>query len=223
MSKAHRFAMSAVCAVVFVGAVFVMPGFLYCEPPQTIKLPAPQTSGGMPVMQAFKERRSQRVFSNKELPLTAISNLLWAACGINRPESGMRTNPTAMNFQEFDVYLVRKDGAYRYDPFKNELLLVAAGDVRGNTGSQEFVAHAPVNLVFVADLSRIRAASFQEQVGLAHIDAGFISENVYLYCASEGLATVVRGWFDEETVRNALKLKANQKPILCQSVGYPAG
>lgn len=186
-----------------------------------VKLPSPQMEKGRPLMQALKERRSQREFSARELPLQVISDMLWAAFGINRPDSGGRTAPSARNMQEIDIYVVKADGLYLYEAGKNELVQVLTQDIRPMTGKQGFVKDAPVNLVYVADFSRMGNVSDEIKSFYAATDTGFISENVYLYCASEGLATVVRGLFDGGTLAEAMKLGVHQKAILAQTVGYP--
>ena len=188
-----------------------------------IWLPSPDTSGGMPLMQALKARHSTREFGSKPLPLQALSNLLWAAAGVNRPSSGARTAPSAHDWREIDVYAVTADGAYRYDPLSHSLTRVATGDLRHLTGMQDFVATVPVNLVYVADLDRMSGAGAEDKAFYSAADAGFIAENVYLYCASAGLAVVVRGLVDREALGAALGLAKHQRIILAQSVGYPAG
>jgi SagB-type dehydrogenase family enzyme len=189
---------------------------------KTIALPAPHTDGGMPLMQALKERKSSRAFSPKELPPQILSDMLWAACGINRPDSGLRTNPTALNLQEIDVYVVKADGVYLYDYRENALVPALSGDLRSVTGAQPFVKDAPVNLVFVADYSRMDRMEPSMRDFYAATDTGYISQNVYLYCASAGLATVVRGWVDKRALEKAMKLDGGRKVMLCQTVGYPA-
>ena len=186
-----------------------------------IKLPSPQTTGGKPLMQALKERKSQRAFSPRELPLQVISDMLWAACGVNRPESGLRTAPTAKNMQEIDVYVATAEGLYLYDAKENELEPVLAADIRGATGSQGFVKDAPVNLIFVSDAGRMTGMPPEVKEFYAATDTGYISQNVYLYCASVGLATVVRGWVDRPALAKAMKLSADQQVVLAQTVGYP--
>jgi SagB-type dehydrogenase family enzyme len=188
-----------------------------------IWLPSPDTAGGMPLMQALKARHSTREFGSKPLPLQALSNLLWAAAGVNRPSSGARTAPSAHDWREIDVYAVTADGAYRYDPLSHSLMRVATGDLRHLTGIQDFVATVPVNLVYVADLDRMSGAGAEDKAFYSAADAGFIAENVYLYCASAGLAVVVRGLVDREALGAALGLAKHQRIILAQSVGYPAG
>jgi SagB-type dehydrogenase family enzyme len=187
-----------------------------------IDLPAPRTQGGKPLMQALAERRSSRSFHSRSLPLPLVSDLLWAACGINRPESGKRTAPSARNWQEVEVYVVMAQGAFRYDAAANRLTTVADQDLRRLAGSQEFVAAAPLNLVYVADMSRMTAASAEDRLLYAAADTGFISQNVYLFCASENLATVVRASVERTALASALRLDAQQRIVLVQSVGFPA-
>ena len=178
--------------------------------------------GGKTLMAALKDRQSSRAFSAKPLPLQVLSDLLWAADGINRPDSGKRTAPSAMNWQEIDVYVILEGGAYLYDAKANSLQAVAKGDVRKAAGAQGFVATAPVNLVFAADATKMKKASAENQALLSAADTGYISQNVYLFCASEGLATVVRGSFDQTILATALNLPVTKKIVLAQTVGYPA-
>jgi len=189
----------------------------------TIDLPPPDTAGGVPLMQALKARHSTREFARKPLPLKVLSNLLWAADGVNRPDTGARTAPSAHDWREIDVYVTMADGAYRYDAPTHTLVPVAAGDIRHLAGVQDFVANAPVNLVYVADLERMSGAGAEDKAFYSAADAGFVAENVYLYCASAGLAVVVRGLIDREALGAALGLGHHQRIILAQSVGYPAG
>jgi nitroreductase len=172
----------------------------------------PQMDGGKPLMQVLKERASQREFAPDPLPPQVLSNLLWAAWGVNRPESGKRTAPSAMNRQEMDVFVALPNGLYRYEAKEHRLNPVVAGDLRALTGTQPYVGAAPVNLIFVARDSDAAGGGIQ---------AGLISENVYLFCASEGLATVVRGSINREPLAKAMKLGADQKIVLAQTVGWP--
>ena len=185
-----------------------------------IALPAPRMEGGKPLMQALKERQSSRVFSDRALPPQVLSDLLWAAAGISRPESGKRTAPSARNWQEVEVYAVMASGTYLYDAAGNVLKAIVAGDLRASTGMQDFVAVAPLNLVYVADFTKMKDSAPEDQALYAGTDTGFISENVYLFCASEGLATVVRGSVDREALAKALQLPAQKKIMLAQTVGY---
>jgi len=206
---------------ILVAAVLASFVTIYAQEIKPINLPKAQTEGGKPLMQALKERKSEREFSSKELPLQVISNMLWAACGINRSDSGKRTAPTARNMQEIDIYIARQEGLYLYDAKNNALVPVLAGDIREATGKQPFVKDAPINLIFVADLSKMSALSAETATFYSATDTGFISQNVYLYCASEGLATVVRGMFDGPALTKTMKLRPDQKIILTQTVGYP--
>jgi SagB-type dehydrogenase family enzyme len=187
-----------------------------------IRLPAPRLDGGMTLMHALKERKSQREFSPRILPETVMSNLLWAACGVNRPESGKRTAPSAMNRQEISVYVATAEGLYLYEPKGHELAPVIARDIRSLTGTQSFAGKAPVTLIYVADLKKLGGSTPEEKTLYAAADTGFIAENVYLFCASEKLAVVVRGSIDREGLAGAMKLGESQKIILAQTVGYPA-
>lgn len=174
-------------------------------------LPQAQTEGGRPLMQVLKDRKTTREFDTQKLSPQVLSNLLWAACGINRAD-GRRTAPSARNKQEIDVYVVMADGAYLFNAKDNRLDPVAKEDLRAATGTQPFVAQAPVNLVYVAD--RTKSGSAEDTWSFAN--TGFIAQNVYLYCASEGLATVVRGSVQQESLAKALKLRADQKITLCR-------
>ena len=194
--------------------------FSFAQEVKNIQLSAPGTEGGKPLMQALKERKTSRQFSTKQLSLQVISDLLWAASGINRKEKNGRTAPTAMDCQEIDIYVATESGLYIYDPIKNMLIQIVAQDIRAVTGKQAFVKDAPLNLIYVADLSRAAKMGTQAEF-YAYCDTGFISQNVYLYCASLGLSTVVRGWFDPAELAKAMQLKTNQKIILAQTVGYP--
>lgn len=185
-----------------------------------IELPKPQMEGGKPLMQALKERKTSREFSSEKLPMQMLSNLLWAADGINRPD-GKRTAPTAMNKQEIDIYVALEQGLYLYDANANILQPILAKDLRKATGKQPFVEVAPVNLVFVADYDKMQSMPNEMKDFYAATDTGFISQNVYLFCASENLATVVRGYVDRDTCSAAMKLPATKKIILAQTVGYP--
>jgi SagB-type dehydrogenase family enzyme len=188
---------------------------------RTIKLPPPRTSGGKLLMQALKDRHSTREFSGRELPPEVISSLLWAAFGINRPKTGGRTAPSAHDWEEIDVYVATAKGLYLYEPSGHSLREILAQDVRAKTGMQDFVEEAPVNLVYVADLTRMTEATPEDKAWYSGPDAGFIAQNVYLFCASEGLAVVVRGMVDRRALGKLMSLTPEEKIILAQTVGYP--
>ena len=186
-----------------------------------IQLPKPQMDGGKPLMQALKERKSTRAFSPEKLPAQTLGNLLWAAFGINRPDSGQRTAPSAMNRQEIDIYVATADGLYLYVANGHALQSVLTNDLRAATGMQDFVKDAPVELIYVADYSRMGRGADEDKNLYSAADTGFIGQNVYLFCASEGLATVVRGSVDRPALAKAMKLRPEQRIILAQTVGYP--
>jgi SagB-type dehydrogenase family enzyme len=185
-----------------------------------IKLPAPVMTGGKPLMQVLKDRHSTREYSSRTLSQQVLSNLLWAAAGVNRTESGKRTVPSARDWREIEIYITLPEGVYRYDSNEHVLLFVSKEDLRAATGMQDFVADAPINLVYVANLNRMEGSPEQKNL-YAAADTGFIAQNVYLFCASEGLATVVRGSVDRDALAPLLGLSKHQQIILAQTVGYP--
>jgi nitroreductase len=185
-----------------------------------IKLPAPKTEGGMPLMQALKERHSGRSFSDEKLPLQTLSNLLWAAWGINRPD-GHRTAPSARNSQEIDVYVAMSDGLFLYDAKQHQLQKILPEDIRASTGTNDYVKDAALNLVYVADLTRGNLKEPDAIEFYTGADTAFLAQNVYLFCASEGLEAVVRGSINRPALAKIMKLRPDQKITLAQSVGYP--
>ena len=188
---------------------------------ETVPLPPARMSGGMPLMEALKARHSTREFDARPLSSELLSNLLWAAQGVNRPDTGKRTAPSARDWREIDVYVFVREGVSVYEPATHSLRRVSDRDLRALTGTQDFPATAPLNLVYVADLGRMAEATDDNKRLYSATDAGFIAQNVYLFCASAGLGTVVRGSVDREALSAALGLKDNQRIILAQSVGYP--
>ncbi len=190
--------------------------------PAKITLPEPRTSGGMPLMDALNARHTARDFSNRALDQQMLSDLLWAAFGVNRKESGKRTAPSAMNRQEITLYVSLKEGVFTYNAEENALDLVMSGDFRSQMGKQAFVGEAPVVLTYVADLSKFTNLSKEDKDMYSGSDAAFISQNVYLFCASEGLSTVVLGSIDREQIVKTLKLSKDQRPAWSQCVGYPS-
>lgn len=186
-----------------------------------IQLPAPQTSGGLPTNEALALRRSVREFDkNHTLDIQIVSNMLWATCGVNRPESQRRTNPTALNWQEIDAYYFDTTGVYRYDAFANTLVKVVDGDHRellaGKEFKQEFVLDAPASVLLVGDTSK--AGDGQRFV---YIDGGIANQNLNLFCAANGLVTVPRGTMDHEGLKALLNLPESTILILNNPVGYP--
>lgn len=185
-----------------------------------VSLPAPKKDGGMPLMDALSRRRSTREFAATEIPSDMLSDLLWAAFGVSSSD-GHRTAPTALNAQEIDVYLALPEGAYRYDAMRHGLQLIAGSDIRRVTGYQDFVDEAPLDLVFVADYRRMTMVPVSQRESYASVAAGAIAQNVYLYAASVGLATVLRGWIDREAIATALGLSHDEHVLLSQTIGFP--
>ncbi len=190
-----------------------------------IALDKPQLDKGMPLMQALKNRKSSRQFSDQKLSKTHLSEILWAADGVNR-DDGKRTAPSAMNKRLVDVYAVIEEGIYLYDPGKHQLMPVAQGDFRKTAGTQPFVHSAPLNLIYVADYDRLtgmpRQPEESDKAAWACLEAGHKAQNVYLYCASEGLAAVARAYIEKDKFASAAKLRPGQKILYSQTIGHPA-
>ncbi len=188
---------------------------------KVIKLNAPDKAKGEAMMKVFNERQSIREYAQKDLTPQDLSDLLWAANGINRPD-GKRTAPTARNVQDVDVYVVMKEGVYLHDAKEHALNPVAAGDYRGAVaGPQEFVKEAPVSLLLVTDLSRLGDPSSEGVKLMGAVDVGIVCQNINLACAGLGLATVPRATMEQEPLRKALKLKDSQLLLINNPVGYP--
>lgn len=200
--------------------VMVLAVGLYGQNKNLIELPAPQRTGGMPLMDALNNRSTSRDFSDRELSDQILSNLLWAAFGINR-ENGKRTAPSSQGKTEMEIYVATGKGLFLYIPEKNALEKILDKDIRKKTGKQLFVNKAPVNLIFVANYKKAGNTNSEKYRSTSGINSGFISQNVYLYCASEGLSTVVRGWFDRDDLHKAMNLEDYKDIILTQTVGYP--
>ena len=191
------------------------------QTPQPIALPAPADTGKS-LMQALKERKSTRDYSDRALPNQVLSNLLWAAWGVNRPQIDGRTAPHWHNIYAMDIYLTMADGVWVYEPKSHRLLFHMAGDLRGQTTTgQPFVATAPLNLVYAFELAKLTPATDSEKAVAAAACAAVVAQNVYLYCASEGLATVLRQSVPGEMLAKTLKLSPSQIIQFAQTVGYP--
>lgn len=192
---------------------------------QDIILPAPDKTGGKPLMQALNERQTIRTFTKENLTHQQLSDLLWAAWGINRPDLKKRTAPSARNVQEISVYVAMAEGLYLYDSESNILRQIHNRDIRKMTGSQDFVAEAALNLVYVADMGKMKKKEGDEikdsDLFYSYANAGFIAQNVYLYCASSNLGCVVRGMVPRDKLGPEMGLKSNQLIILAQTVGVP--
>jgi nitroreductase len=189
---------------------------------ETRALLAPRKNAGKPLMQALQLRRSTREFSPRPLPPEVLSDLLWSAYGVNRP-SGDRTAPYWRHIMVIDVYAAMADGVWLYDPKQHALRRHLDADIRAQTGRQDFVGIAPLNLVYVAHGERMTDISPEERRLYASVDTAFAGQNVYLFCASEGLATVFRGAVDQEKLGRAMKLGNGQFVTFAQTVGFPQG
>ncbi|SRR5581483_3372766 len=185
------------------------------------ELPAPRMAGGKPLLEALRLRRSTRAYSDQALPPQVMSDLLWSAFGVNRPATGDRTAPYWRHVMVIDVYAAMADGVWLYDPKRHVLLQHQSADIRAATGLQDFVATAPLNLVYVAHGERMQDVSAEDRRLYACVDAGFIGQNVYLFCASEGLASVFRGAVALQKLAQAMNLPAGEFVTFAQTVGYP--
>jgi nitroreductase len=199
----------------------VLLAALLSATPPTLELPPAQKIGGTPLMEALAKRSSGRAYvPNKALSLQQLSNLLWAAFGVNRAD-GKRTAGTAANRQEVDIYVLLPQGAYLYDARKHALTPVVDDDLRSVGTSQQYVKDAPLTLLFVSDLSKMTEGSTPQKQATTSFAVGAISQNVYLWSASEGLATCVRAWIDRSLLMQRLGLEGDQYIVAAQSVGYP--
>jgi len=190
---------------------------------KVIDLPAPWKDGGKPLAQAVWARRSTREFADKPVPLDVLSNLLWTACGVNRPATGDRTMPSWRHAMDAEILVAAADGAWSYDAKAHRLTQVLADDIRAETGVQDFVGTAPIDLVYVSDGARLQGAAGDEKRLWAFTDVGFIGQNVYLFCASEGLATVFRASLNRDRLAQTLQLPPTKFVTCSQTVGYPKG
>jgi len=212
----------AAAGIVASAAFAASPGLVLAEEQKPIALPAPRIEGGMPLMSALKLRHSTREYSERPLPLQTLSDLLWAAFGINRP-SGDRTAPYWRHIMVIDVYAAMADGVWLYDPKAHALEPYLSADIRADTGLQDFAGKAPLNLVYVAHGEKMTNVPPEDRRLYASVDTGFIGQNGYLVCASEGLATVFRGGIDYKKLNQAMRLPAEQFATFAQTVGYPRG
>jgi len=204
----------------WMAAILILPALSTAGDQGPVTLPAPHKTGGMRLMQALNERKSTREFSAQKLTPQVLSDLLWAAWGVNRAD-GRRTAPSASNRQEIDIYVASPDGLYLYQATEHRLQPIVSDDLRSVTGTQDYVKEAAINLVYVADLAKMGNGSAESKTLYSGADTGFISQNVYLFCASEGLVTVVRASIDRDALGKAMHLRPDQRIILSQSVGYP--
>lgn len=204
--------------IYFILAIALLTPLCFAQGNNDIKLPEPSKKGGKPLMQALNERHSSRDYLNKELTPQQMADLLWAANGINRAD-GRRTAPSARNKQEIDIYITTAKGIFNYDAAKNSLISVSKDDIRAKTGSQPFVKDAAINILYVCDKTKAASSDEKAMLVCAAFAAGAIAQNVYLYCASEGLGSVVRGMFNSDELSGLLKLNSDQFIVMAQTVG----
>ena len=207
-------------AGILASAVLAARPALAANETKAIALPPPRSKGGRPLIEALTLRRSTREYSDRTLPPQVLSDLLWAAFGVNRP-SGDRTAPYWRHIMVIDVYAAMADGVWFYDPKRHALLPHSSSDIRAQTGQQDFVGTAPLNLIYVAHGERMQDVSPEDRRLYASVDTGFIGQNVYLFCASEGLATVFRGAVNYKELDRIMQLGADQFVTFAQTVGYP--
>jgi len=219
------------CILFLLGVLLAFSTFLPAESPEqqpkVIKLPEPNKKRGLPVMEALAVRASVTEWSDKDLSIQDLSDLLWAANGINRPEIGKRTAPSAQNAQDVDIYVFMKDGAYLYDAKTHSLVQVVEGDhrmlffpPRPQQPQPEQMTMPPVVLLLVTDISRFRFGSEELKREWGAIDVGIVSQNISIFCAAVGLGTRPRASMDREKISALLKLKETQFPLLNHPVGH---
>ena len=194
-----------------------------CKAQDTIHLPKPSLDNKVTLMQALQNRHSTREYADKQIPGDVLSTVLWAACGINRASEGRITAPSAINAQDIQVYVVRQDGAYLYQPKDNSLQKVSSKDLRtAVAGRQSFAASAPVSLVLVSDHNKFpQQMPYEAKTRMGVVDAGYVSENICLACSALGLNTVPRMTMDTETLKKELGLGDNYDFVLNSQIGYP--
>ncbi len=193
---------------------------LFAEEVKPGILPKPSLGGDGSLKQALQLRKSTRSFDGKPIPEQILSDLLWAAFGVNRPKSEKRTAPSAMNWQEIDIYVITASGLFLYEPTQHSLNQISTDDIRKLAGRQKYVHKAPVNFIYVSDYLKIKKGSEEQKLMYTAANTGFIGQNVYLFCAVNGLGAVVRGYIDRPALAKAMKLRDDQKIVLAQSVGY---
>jgi SagB-type dehydrogenase family enzyme len=188
---------------------------------KSIALNPPDINSGLTVMQAFSKRSSASAFTSEKLKLQDLSDLLWAANGINRLDSKKRTAPSAMNAQDIDIYVFLEEGVYIYNAGSNSIDPVVSGDQRVlAAGRQTEFANAAVILVLVTDISKFKSGEDSMKLSMAAMDAGMVSQNIAVFCAGTGLLTRPRATMDQPKLKEILKLKDTQDPLLNNPVSY---
>lgn len=210
--------------MMFAAMMAVLASCATAQDTKDIQLLAPNKDKGASIMKSLAQRQSHRKCADKELSTADLSDLLWAANGINRPEDNKRTAPSALNRQDIDVYVISKTGAYKYIAAENRLQLITEGDHRNAVASgQDFVNQFPVSLVLVSELSKLGDAKNERTRMTAAMDAGYVSQNICLFCSGNGLVTVPRATMNNAELKKILKLSDTALPLLNNPVGYPKG
>ena len=208
----------------FIACLF-LNGLLLTISAQDISLPTPDKTGGKPLMQALNERQSIRTFTKENLTQQQLSDLLWAGWGFNRADQKKRTAPSSMNVQEIDVYVALPTGLYLYVAESHTLKQINNKDLRKLCGTQDFVAEAPVNIVYVSDMAKLGKKEGDpikdSDLLSSYANTAFIAQNIYLYCASANLGCVIRGSVPKDKLAPEMGLRSNQVIILSQTVGVP--
>ena len=209
--------------ILTIACVAMLMAVTSCKAQDNILLPKPSMDNKVTLMQALQNRHSTREYANKQVPDDVLSTVLWAACGINRPDEGKITAPSAINAQDIQVYVVRQDGAYLYKSEDNSLEKVSSKDLRAAVaGRQSFAASAPVSLVLVSNHNKFPQQMPKEaKTRMGVVDAGYISENICLACSALGLNTVPRMTMDTEALKKELRLDDNYDLVLNSQIGYP--
>ena len=212
--------------------ILIVAPWAQAQEQTALKLSEPGKTGGLSVMEAFSHRLSTRKWADSDISTQDLSDLLWAANGINRPSSKKRTAPSAGNAQDVDIYVFTRDGIYLYDAASHALNLITSGDHRSEidksrakksseASDSEIESGAPVTLLLVTDISKFPFGSEDQKLRWGAIDVGIVSQNISIFCAGEGLGTCPMAGFDEDALNTLLKLKETQKIFLRHPVGYP--
>lgn len=188
---------------------------------QNLELPAPEGGFDMPLMKALQMRQTSRNLTEEDISLEELSGLVWSAYGFNRPEEKKRTAPSARNMQELDIYVFSMKGIYLYNAEKNSLELVLKGDHRKEISKQKFFAIAPISIVIVANYDRMKDLKSEDRDFYAAVDCGYVSQNIYLYCAADKLGTVACAYIERDMLSKLLHIK-NGKALLAHPVGHIA-
>lgn len=210
-------------SVLFLMGIIAIPQTSYSQinrlSEPVMELPTPKQEGGMPLMDALRLRSTRRDFVDKKISDEVLSDLLWAAYGVNRPETGKRTAPSARNCQEIDLYVFSFKGIFLYNAVKNSLELVEQGDFRKEISDQPHFSKAPISIVLVADYGKMKNYDQDAAEFYSAVDAGYISQNIYLFCASAKMSTVACGGIKRDVLQKLLQVEKG-KVLLAHPIGF---